>query len=130
MAWYLPLRWLHLVAAATWLGGMITLAVVVVALRKQGIEPDQLRAVARSFARLSWLAMVVLIATGAAQVALLHLPWNHPPLVWKLSAVGLTIAVAGLHQYMAGRLERRGQRVLEAAVLLTTLLAFAAAVRL
>ena len=129
MVSHMALRWLHLIAAAVWLGGMVTLAVVVVTLRRQGVNREQLRAVARAFARLSWAAMGLLLVTGIAQASLYHL-WSHPPLMWKLTAVAATIAVALVHQFTATRLGPRGQRALEVLMLVATLLVFAAAVRL
>lgn len=47
-------RWVHLVAAAVWLGGLITLAALVVALRREGADRALLQASARMFARVSW----------------------------------------------------------------------------
>src|SRR5690606_36724152 len=67
----LVLRWVHLLAAATWTGGLIVLAALVVALRRAGAERALLQATARQFGRVSWIAMAVALATGVAQVQLL-----------------------------------------------------------
>ena len=127
---YQTARWLHLVAMATWAGGIITLAVLMITLKRRGTSPDDIRAVARAFARLSWTAMAVAIASGVAQVALLHLPWSHPPLHLKLGAVAFTIVVAMAHQLLAGRMSPRNQRMVEALLLASTLATVAAAIRL
>ena len=44
--------WIHLVAGAVWLGGLITLGAVVMTLRKEGVDRSVLQAVARQFGRL------------------------------------------------------------------------------
>ena len=63
---------LHALAAAVWVGGQITLAGLVPTVRRTA--PDALGPVARSFARLAWPAFVVLVLTGA----------------WNLAAVDVT----------------------------------------
>ena len=127
---YLVLRWVHLVAAAIWLGGMITLAALVGALRRSGAERDTIVAAARAFARISWAALLVAIATGLAQVHVLALPWSYHPLHLKVGLVGLTAIVALVHVRLARRLSPAARGVLEATLLLLSLGIFAAAVRL
>jgi putative copper export protein len=53
---------LHVLAATIWVGGQLTLAGLVPALRKLG--PEATRQVARQFDRIAWPAFAVLIATG------------------------------------------------------------------
>jgi len=54
---------LHLLAAAVWIGGQIVLAALVPALRAAG--PDVPAAAARAFSRVAWPAFAVLLVTGA-----------------------------------------------------------------
>ncbi len=58
---------LHALAAAVWVGGQITLAGLVPTVRRDA--PQMLKPVARAFARLAWPAFVVLVATGAWNLA-------------------------------------------------------------
>lgn len=58
---------LHVLAATVWVGGQITLAGLVPTLR--GAGEGTTRAAARAFARLSWPAYVVLLATGIWNVS-------------------------------------------------------------
>lgn len=60
---------LHVLAAAVWVGGQLTLAGLVPALRQAG--GDATTRAARRFAELAWPAFVVLVGTG----------------IWNLSAV-------------------------------------------
>jgi len=53
---------LHVLAATVWVGGQLTLAALVPALRDGG--SDLTRAAARQFNRIAWPAFAVLIATG------------------------------------------------------------------
>lgn len=58
---------LHVLAASIWVGGQFTLAGLVPTARRLG--PDAPRLVARAFARLSWPAYFVLLATGIWNIA-------------------------------------------------------------
>jgi len=58
---------LHLLAAAVWVGGQIVLAALVPALRAAG--PDVPAAAARAFSRVAWPAFAVLLVTGAWNLA-------------------------------------------------------------
>ena len=64
----LPVTWstvrvfLHVTAAAVWVGGQLTLAGLVPGLRAVG--DDVPRTVARRFNRIAWPAFAVLVATG------------------------------------------------------------------
>lgn len=124
------IRWLHLIAAAVWTGGLIVLAAVIVALRRAGAEREVLRAAARQFARVSWPAMVIAVATGLAQVELLAFDWGYGRLHLKLGLVTAAVVVAGTHQLTARRTTPAVRGLLEATVLVLSLAIFAAAVAL
>jgi putative copper export protein len=61
-AWTIVRLSLHVLAASVWVGGQLVLAGLVVTLR--GISHDAPGKVARAFARLSWPAFWLLVATG------------------------------------------------------------------
>ena len=61
---------LHVLAATVWVGGQLTLAALVPALRNAG--PGVPREVARRFGRIAWVAFGVLVLTG----------------IWNIAAVG------------------------------------------
>jgi uncharacterized membrane protein len=121
------IHWLHLVAAAIWLGGMITLAVLVGVLRRAGVERAVIVAAARGFARISWPALAVAIATGLSQVHMLALPWTYRALQIKVALVAVTAVVALVHVRFARRLGPAARGGLEATLLLLALALFAAA---
>ena len=109
---------------------MITLAVLVATLRRAGVERAVIVAAARGFARLSWPALGVAVATGLAQVHVLVLPWSYRALQIKVALVGLAVVAALVHVRLARRLSPPARGALEATVLVIALAIFAAAVRL
>lgn len=128
-----PLRWVrlvHLLAASTWLGGLVVMGPLVLALRRAGVGPEPLRAAARAFARVTWAAMAVAIPTGLLQVAWIPLPWSYGRLHAKLAAVATVVALTLVHQRLAGRVGPRARGALEASLLVSTLVVYASAVRL
>lgn len=126
----LVVRWIHLLAAATWVGGLIVLGPLVVALRRAGATRDQLRAAARTFSHVTWAAMAVAVATGIAQVVLIPLPWSYPRLHAKIGAVTLAVTFAAVHQATARVASDRVRGVLQVLILAASLLVVAAAVSL
>ena len=90
---------LHVLAATVWVGGQLTLAGLVPALR--GLGPDAPRTVARRFNRIAWPAFGVLFLTGLwnlaeTQVGDRSSEWI-ATLFAKLSIVALSGISAALH---------------------------------
>lgn len=85
---------LHVLAATVWVGGQLTLAGLVPALRGLGDEAP--RTVARRFNRIAWPAYAVLVATGIWN--LLELPVGDFDIEWQITLmVKITVvAVAGI----------------------------------
>lgn len=85
---------LHVLAATVWVGGQLTLAGLVPALRGLGDEAP--RTVARRFNRIAWPAYAVLVATGIWN--LLELPVGDFDIEWQVTLmVKITVvAVAGI----------------------------------
>lgn len=125
----LPLvRFVHLVSVSVWTGGLLVLAALVVALRKAGASRELLQASARQFARVSWVAMGLAIATGLAQVHLMAMPWSYGRLHLKLGLVGLVVALAFGHQLTARRSSPATRGVLQLLIMVVSLAIFGAAV--
>jgi len=101
----------HIVAAVVWIGGMVFLAAVGPALRKL-YEPSSaplFRAMALRFRDISWVAVVALIGTGIANLALLGAFRDlrgffaaNPLLAGKIAVVALMVAVKGVHDFIVG----------------------------
>ena len=63
---------LHVIAAAVWVGGQVVLGALVPTIRRTA--PDAMSAVARAYARVAWPAFGVLVVTG----------------LWNLMAIDVT----------------------------------------
>jgi uncharacterized membrane protein len=98
--------WLHVLAAITWIGGMLFIALVLVPITRR-LEDQTLRArlvreAGLRFRTVGWIALGVLVVTG-----LLNL-WMHPGLLssprfhWKLGLVVLTLILSAFHDFVLG----------------------------
>jgi len=90
---------LHVLAAAIWVGGQLTLAGLVPVLRPFG--PEATRAAARRFNVVAWSAFGVLVVTGVWNLSAIHVGDASDEylvtLFVKLAVVGLSAAGAALH---------------------------------
>ena len=121
------LHWFHLLAVSVWVGGMITMGAIVQAARSAGVSRDQLRAMARRFGAVSWVAMALAVATGIAQVFRLDVELSAPFAI-KLTLVSVVVALAFAHREMAREASPAVRGAMEAALLLISLAILAAAV--
>jgi len=117
---YLVSVWLHILAAATWIGTLVFLAAVLVpVLRRQG--DDRLRArllgaAGPGLRALGWSAFAVLFATGLVNLTGRGFDladpsdvgwrlWQGPfgrALTWKLSLFGVVLLLSALHDFRWG----------------------------
>lgn len=98
--------WLHVLAAITWIGGMLFIALILVPvthrLEDQTLRARLVRETGRRFRTVGWIALGVLVVTG-----LLNL-WMHPGLLsfprfhWKLGLVVLTLILSAVHDFVLG----------------------------
>ena len=95
---------LHVIAAAVWVGGQITLAGLVPAAR--GLGEGAPKALARAFARMQWPAYAVLVATGIWNVSAVHAGQPH---AWQVVSIVkiVVVAAAGLGAYLHTRASSR-----------------------
>lgn len=121
----LVVKWVHLIAASVWVGGLITLGALVAAVRAQDVERTVLQAMARQFGRLSWSAMGVAVLSGG-WMAIDFI--DRPVLAVKMGLVALAAALAGWHQLAAKNQTPRMRGILQGLILLTSLGIVAAAV--
>ncbi len=89
---------LHVLAATVWVGGQLTLAALVPALRAAGTDVP--RRAARAFNRIAWPAFAVLILTGIWNVAAEHDQVHgryRTTLIVKLIVVAVSGVAAAAH---------------------------------
>ena len=91
---------IHVLAAAVWVGGQLTLAGLVPTAR--GLGDGAARALAQAFARIQWPAFAVLVITGIWNVSATH---AGQPRAWQV-VLGVKIAVvlvAGVAAWLHSR---------------------------
>jgi putative copper export protein len=108
----LLVRSLHLIGAAVWVGGLVTLALAVGAARRTVPEEERValfRALGRRFLLAGGVAMAVLIATGTDMAADRLGAWSDltdtdygERLLAKLGVVALVIALTLFHSLVQG----------------------------
>ena len=111
--WFV-VRWLHLLAMAFFVGGQMMLAAVVVPVGRRSTDGESLRAIALRFGYGTLVALLVLIATGAAMAFHLDL-WSNGIFHVKLALVVIVGAVLVWH------IRRSDLHILEAIVFLLSL---------
>ena len=110
--------WLHILAAAIWIGGMVFLALVVIpVLRKegfQGIRTVLLHESGRKFRTVGWIAYILLIITGLTNLGFRGYGFEHLSngsiwqgswgqiLGWKIGFVVLVLLLSAFHDFYLG----------------------------
>jgi putative copper export protein len=122
------LKWIHLLAAAVWTGGLIVLAFLVGAIRKQTDDREVLRAVARRFGVVSWTALAVAIITGFTMYTDYGLAWSR--FQTKGTLIAIVVVLALVHQFTAKKSSPAVRGILQLAILIVSVLIFGAAVAL
>ena len=95
---------LHITAATIWVGGQLTLAALVPALRVAGDTVP--RTAALAFNRVAWPAYGVLLVTGAWNIWAEH-DEIHGAYQWVLTAKVLMVAASGLTAWLHIRASTR-----------------------
>ena len=121
-------KWVHLLAAAVWTGGLITLGFLVTTIRGATDDVEVLRAVARRFSVLSWGAFGIAIITGTWMYTTIDLPWKD--FTTKGSLVILAGGLALFHQLTAKRSSPAVRGLIQVLILVVSIGIFGAAVTL
>ena len=110
------LVWLHVLAAVSWIGGMIFLSLVLAPLvRSRKAAPEFMalfRSAARRFRFVVWGAIAVLLSTGPVLLlqrglSLLN-PTEWPHVLWlKLGLVGALLLLTATHDLLLGAQVRK-----------------------
>jgi putative copper resistance protein D len=117
-ALYLASVWLHVLAAAVWIGGMVFLAAVLVpALRRPDLAAGRAALIHDTglrFLRLGWACLAALAATGVFNLGQRAVAWSDvaDPRFWqsgfgrvlglKLGLVATILALSALHDFVLG----------------------------
>jgi uncharacterized membrane protein len=116
--WYLLSVWLHILAAAIWIGGMVFLGLVLVpVIRGRDFAPVRTALLYQTGLRFRWAGWFVLgllVVTGIFNVGfrgytwaalfdgtLWQGAWGHV-LAWKMVLVGFVLVVSAVHDFYLG----------------------------
>ena len=100
------IRWVHVLSAITWIGGMLFIALVLVPVVRT-LDDGKLRTrlvqeSGRRFRTIGWMALTLLVVTGILnlwlQPFLLRAPWFQ----WKLGLVVLALILSAFHDWVLG----------------------------
>lgn len=100
------LRWIHLLAAVTWLGGMLFIAIVLVPVTRSVQDPqlrvDLISQTGKRFRTVGWIALALLVTTGVVMVV--QRPWllQAPAFHLKATLVVVTLGLSVLHDFVLG----------------------------
>ncbi len=88
--------YLHVLAAATWVGGNLLFVAAAPLLRREA--PHAFRVLGRVFRAVSWAAVAVLVLTG---LHFLSAGWDprRGVLPWKLALVGAAVLLKAAHDF-------------------------------
>ena len=121
-------KWIHLLAAAVWTGGLIVLAFLVTAIRRVTDDREVLRAAARAFGVVSWSAMGVALVGGTWRDTEWGLPWSRVAL--KGTLIAPAIVLTFIHQITGRRTSPPVRGIIQLAILMVSIGIFGAAVAL
>jgi uncharacterized membrane protein len=102
----LLIRWLHVLSAITWVGGMLFIALVLVptvrALGDPTVRTRVIRESGRRFRTVAWGALAVLALTGLVNLWLQPFLLRSPRFHGKLGLVGLALILSAFHDFVLG----------------------------
>ena len=100
------IRWVHVLSAITWVGGMLFIALVLVPTAR-GFDDARLRTrliqeSGRRFRTVGWIALVLLVLTGGLNLWLQPFLLGSSRFHWKLGLVVLALILSGFHDCVLG----------------------------
>lgn len=102
----LVVRWIHVLSAIVWIGGMLFIALVLVPVVRRlddaALRTRLVHAVGLRFRTVAWIALAALVLTGLANL------WERPYLLGaprfhlKLGLVVVALGLASVHDFVLG----------------------------
>jgi putative copper resistance protein D len=101
----LALRFVHILAALTWIGGMLFIALVLVPVTRRfepGLRTRLVQETGVRFRAVGWMAIAVLVISGLLNLWLRPELLSAPRFYWKVSIVVATLALSAVHDFVLG----------------------------
>ncbi len=107
----LLLRWIHVLAAVTWIGGMLFIALVLVPVTRRlddaALRTRLIRDTGRRFRTVGWIALGLLVLTGIGNLWFYPIFLRSPRFHAKLGFVLVALVLSVVHDFVLG--PRAGQ---------------------
>jgi uncharacterized membrane protein len=102
----LALRFVHLLAVVTWVGGMLFIALVLVPIMRRlddaALRTRLVQDTGRRFRTVGWITLGLIVATGLGNLALRPELLGAPRFHAKLGLVALALILGALHDFVLG----------------------------
>ncbi len=102
----LLLRWIHVLAAVTWIGGMLFIALVLVPITRRLEDPALRTRLVREtglrFRTVGWIALGLLVLTGLGHLWLFPVFLSSPRFHAKFGLVLVALVLSVLHDFVLG----------------------------
>ena len=106
MSWSLAFRFLHVLAALVWAGGMLFVALVLVPVTRRLADADLRRRLVTDvgvrFRAVGWAAIALLVLSGSGNLWLRPELLGAPRFHMKLALVALAILLSAVHDFVLG----------------------------
>jgi copper resistance protein D len=102
----LAVRFVHLLAVVTWVGGMLFIALVLVPITRRlddvALRTRLVQDTGRRFRTVGWIALGLIVATGLGNLVLRPELLGAPRFHAKLGLVVLALALGAVHDFVLG----------------------------
>jgi uncharacterized membrane protein len=102
----LALRFVHLLAVVTWVGGMLFIALVLVPVTRRlddaALRTRLVQDTGRRFRTVGWIALGLIVATGLGNLVLRPELLGAPRFHAKLGLVALALVLGAVHDFALG----------------------------
>jgi len=99
-------RWVHVLSAITWIGGMLFIALVLVPVSRRlgdaSLRTRLVQETGRRFRTIGWHALALLVVTGLLNLWLQPFLLRSPRFHWKLGLAVLALLLSAFHDFVLG----------------------------
>ena len=99
-------RWIHVLSAITWIGGMLFIALVVVPVTRRMNNASLCRNLIQQmgvrFRTVGWIALTLLVVTGLINLWIYPFLLSSPRFLWKLGLVIWALLLSAIHDFVLG----------------------------
>lgn len=102
----LLVRWIHVLSAITWIGGMFFIALVAVPVTRRMTDASLRRTLIQQmgvrFRAVGWIALTLLVVTGLINLWIYPFLLSSPRFLWKLGLVIWALLLSAIHDFVLG----------------------------